>query len=279
MKTVLVTGSHGFVGSQLVDELLTSGRYRVIAVDHTMIMGFFEHSNLVTYNISYDKIINFEDVDAVVHLANYKYNDNSNLLSFDILSLPKFLNKFQHHVKFIYASSAAVYDDNGVVNPSTMYGLSKMTQENILLESDFDNLSILRFFNIYGKSSNGGVIQNFKNAIVNNEPIYINGDGNSTRDYIHVSDIVNSIIKEIECESAGKIVKNIGTGIGTTLNNLASMMFDVLGKSTTVIHNQSADCGIQFSIAPNHLYNCLDLKTGLREFQIDNSRNGDKIFA
>ena len=279
MKTVLVTGSHGFVGSQLVDELLTSGEYRVIAVDHTMIMGFFKHSNLVTYNISYDKIINFEDVDAVVHLANYKYNDNSKLLSFDILSLPKFLNKFQPHVKFVYASSAAVYDENYGVNPSTMYGLSKMTQENILLESNFDNLSILRFFNIYGKSSNGGVIQNFKNAIVNNEPIYINGDGNSTRDYIHVSDIVNSIIKEIECESAGKIVKNIGTGIGTTLNNLASMMFDVLGKSTTVIHKQNADCGIQFSIAPNVSYSCLDLKTGLREFQIDNSRNGDKIFA
>jgi UDP-glucose 4-epimerase len=279
MKTVLVTGSHGFVGTQLVTQLLNGGQYRVIAVDDSIILGYSEYNNLIICNTSYDNIANFQNVDAVVHLANYKYNDNSNRLAFDIAALPKFLNKFQPHVKFVYASSAAVYDENYDVNPSTMYGLSKLTQENILLESDFNNLSILRFFNIYGKSSNGGVIQNFKNAIVNNEPIYINGDGNSTRDYIHVSDIVNSIIKEIECESTGKIIKNIGTGIGTSLNNLASMMFDVFGKSTTVIHNQSADCGIQFSIAPNHLYNCLDLKTGLREFQIDNSRNGGKILA
>lgn len=222
-------------------------------------------------------IPSFTDIDTVIHLANYKYNNNPNLLSFDIVSLPKFIEKFQPDVKFIYASSAAVYDESNNVNPSTMYGLSKLTQENILLESKFKNLSILRFFNIYGKSSNGGVIQNFKNAIVNNEPIYINGDGNSTRDYIHISDIVNSIIKEIECEDTGKIVKNIGTGIGTTLNNLASMMFDVLGKSTPIIHNLKADCGVQCSIAPNVSYSCLDLKTGLREFQIDNYRNGDKI--
>lgn len=268
MKTILVTGSRGFVGVQLVTSLLNAKNYNVIAIDNAITEDVFKHPNLTTYNLSYEKIENVE-VDAVVHLGNYKYNDNSQALSFDIVSLPKFIKKFSPDLKFIYASSAAVYDKNYNVKPKTMYGLSKLTQETILLESEFENLSILRFFNIYGNTSNGGVIKHFRDAIENSAPIYINGDGESVRDYIHVSDVVDSIIKEIESEQIGIRIKNIGTGIGTSLNDLAYTLFEVLGKETKVIYNYDGDCGIKSSIAPNPIPVFLSLKDGIRDFQID----------
>jgi UDP-glucose 4-epimerase len=198
----------------------------------------------------------FDDIDSIIHLAalidistsvadpiqNHEVNVNG---TFNMLHAA-----FKHNVKkFVFASSTAVYGDaktlpvqeNIALHPMSPYAASKVAGEAYC--SAFANCFgletiALRFFNIYGlRSENSpysGVITKFLRKIINDEALTVDGDGEQTRDFIHVSDIVKAIIVALEHEGLKGEVFNVCTGVPTSVNQLAATLKTVTGKSLKV---------------------------------------------
>ncbi len=165
--------------------------------------------------------------------------------------------------KIIFASSAAVYDDsklpvneNAKTNPLSPYGKSKLVAEQkikkISEKLGVDAIS-LRMFNVYGKGQNAqyaGVISKFIANISKDQPIQINDDGEQTRDFVSIFDIViafDCAIKNIEGKKGD--VYNIGTGNSTSINELAKMILAIVKKKIEPIHKEKIPDEIKYSVA------------------------------
>jgi nucleoside-diphosphate-sugar epimerase len=264
-RNVLVTGGAGFIGSHLVPRLLEKG-YSVTVLDNLSngklenLNGAVDHPEFMFQRGDIrDKTLPneiFDGIDSIIHLAalidisasvadplqNHEINVNG---TFNMLHAA-----FKHKVKrFVFASSTAVYGDvktlpvqeNIALHPISPYAASKVAGEAYC--SAFANCFgletiALRFFNIYGlRSENSpysGVITKFLSKIVKGEALTIDGDGEQTRDFIHVSDIVKAVILALEQEGLKGEVFNVCTGVPTSVNQLAATLKTVTGKNPNV---------------------------------------------
>lgn len=245
---VLVTGGAGFIGSHIVEKLLENN-YDVIIIDN-LSSGSIENipnsDTIKFYQLNIEKddlelVFQKETPDYVIHLAaqtsvNFSishpyYDANMNVMaSIKLLELCKKYNIR----KFITASSAAIYgnpkylpiDENHPTEPMSQYGLSKLTMEKYIKLSGIPYI-IFRFSNAYGprqkSSKESGVVAIFNNAMKNNEPINIYGDGEQIRDFIYVEDIANICIKAINSNVENEII-NFSTNKGVSLNQLFKVM-------------------------------------------------------
>lgn len=245
---VLITGGAGFIGSHIVEKLLENN-YNVIIIDN-LSSGSIENipnsDTLKLYQLNIEKddlelVFQKETPDYVIHLAaqtsvNFSishpyYDANMNVMaSIKLLELCKKYNI----KKFITASSAAIYgnpkylpiDENHPTEPMSQYGLSKLTMEKYIKLSGIPYI-IFRFSNAYGprqkSSKESGVVAIFNNAMKNNEPINIYGDGEQIRDFIYVEDIANICIKAINSNVENEII-NFSTNKGVSLNQLFKVM-------------------------------------------------------
>lgn len=245
---VLITGGAGFIGSHIVEKLL-GNNYDVIIIDNLSsgsIENIPDSDTLKFYQLNIEKdnlelVFQKEAPDYVIHLAaqtsvNFSishpyYDANMNVMaSIKLLELCKKYNIR----KFITASSAAIYgnpkylpiDENHPTEPMSQYGLSKLTMEKYIKLSGIPYI-IFRFSNAYGprqkSSKESGVVAIFNNAMKNNEPINIYGDGEQIRDFIYVEDIANICIKAINSNVENEII-NFSTNKGVSLNQLFKVM-------------------------------------------------------
>jgi UDP-glucose 4-epimerase len=261
---ILVTGGAGFVGSHLVDRLLNEG-YEVIAIDNLYtgrLQNIAHHQSKEEFQFIKGDIRDFKlvketmkEVDAVFHeaaLASVTQSVKNPILTNNInvvgtLNLLKASSDLGVK-RFIYASSAAVYGDTSspqksedlTPNPTSPYGVSKFAAENyVTVFHEVYNLETisLRYFNIYGpresfntQSAYGGVITLFINRLLKNMPLIIHGDGEQTRDFVYIQDVVEANILALNNKNAVGEFFNIGTGTNVSINQVGRVLKEITEK-------------------------------------------------
>ncbi len=296
MKAV-VTGGAGFIGSHLVDELISVG-YEVHVIDN-LSTGHREHVppqavlHVVDVRSSETKdVILREKPDVVFHQAAQvdvlrSIQDPLYDTSVNILGTVNLLTACcQASVeKFVYASSCAVYGDlkealireDSPTCPISYYGISKLTPESYIRV--FHQLyglpyTILRYANVYGPrqspNGEGGVVAIFLNRLKSGLPLTIYGDGEQTRDFVHVQDVVRANIAAIN-RGHNEIIQ-VGTATRTSINHLVASLKAIHGSSVVTVHESERPGDIRHSCLDNRkALNVLgwrpqyDLDTGLIE--------------
>jgi UDP-glucose 4-epimerase len=261
---VLVTGGCGFIGSHLVDRLLSEG-LEVTVIDNLdtgHLTNIAHHQRKKGFHFIRGDIRDFgfvkktmKDIEIVFHeaaLASVTISVKDPILTNDInvtgtLNLLKASSDL-HVKRFIYASSAAVYGDTSspqkredmTPNPTSPYGVSKLAAENyVTLFHKLYGLETisLRYFNVYGprqrfdiQCAYGGAITIFTNRLLRNMPPIIYGDGEQTRDFVYIQDVIEANMLALNSKNAAGEAFNIGTGTPTSINQIAEALKDILNK-------------------------------------------------
>lgn len=254
-KKALVTGGAGFIGSHIVDRLIGMGMETVVIDDLSMgcRQNVSEGARLIIADILDYRPLKraMKGVDIVFHNAakvsirnsfDNVYNDaNVNIMGTVNVLRAMAENKVK---KIIYASSMAVYGKNklpipetGLLEPISPYGVGKLASErNCLLMAKFNHFDAvcLRYFNTYGPrqafTPYVGVITIFINRLLKAKRPVIFGSGKQTRDFIHVDDVVEANILSMRKDIGSEII-NVGTGRGTTVNQIAGLLCHKINPS------------------------------------------------
>jgi len=252
---VLVTGGAGFIGSHLVKALVKAG-HQVRVLDN-LSTGSIENLADVLDAIEFVRgdVRDYgavesavRSVDAVVHLAaliDVAESVEKPDLYFDVNVRGTYnvVRASKNVSTFVFASSSAVYGEpirvpipeDHPLMPKSPYAASKVSGE--AFAQAFANQYgfrpvILRLFNVYGLKQSmfyAGVIIEFIRRVSRGEPPVIFGDGEQTRDFIHVSDVVEAVMLSLRNEGV-RGVFNIGSGEGVTINRLANLILKLMGR-------------------------------------------------
>jgi len=252
---ILVTGGAGFIGSNLVDSLVNAG-HKVIIADN-LSTGRRENLNnqALFYQVDIrdlrlEAIFRERQIDVVFHLAaqidvRRSVAEPVNDAEINILGS---LNLLSMAVKYkagriIFSSTGgAVYgeqtyypaDEEHPANPISPYGVSKLSFEKYLYyaKEEFKlNYTVLRYANVYGPRQDphgeAGVVAIFSNCLLGGQAPTIYGDGEQTRDFVFVGDVVRANMLVLEKSLDGTF--NVGTGAETSVNTLCMKMTDIAG--------------------------------------------------
>ena len=260
---ITVTGGAGFIGSHLVDRLIEDG-HTVQVIDNLYTGNKeFVHSKaqFVELDIRDPKLYSVLEEfrpDYIFHEAaqtEVSTSMSDPMLDCDI-NLMGLINLLNAAVKldikkFLMPSSAAVYgnldtlplNENMIGNPSSFYGLTKLTTEHYLrIYHEAFGLPYVcyRYSNVFGprqgNGGEGGVISIFAKAIVQGSPIIIYGDGKQTRDFIYVDDVVEANILGMQHQVTG--IYNVSTGISSSVNLLVDEFRNISGKDIEVVYDK-----------------------------------------
>lgn len=255
--SVLVTGGAGFLGSHLVEEFVENGFKARVLDDFSSgkennlrnVKGSVEVLRGDVANVR-DVMEAMDGVNAVVHLAakidaaesfkkprlynEVNVNGTLNVLNACVKKSVK---------KLIYVSTCAVYGEPlslpiteaHPANPPSPYAASKLAAEayaKAYANAFGLDLTILRLFNAYGPRQLGspyaGVIARFIGNLKKGEPPVIFGDGEQTRDFVYVKDVVEAIARLLKTEGRGEIF-NLGSGSAVSINELARSIMNIMG--------------------------------------------------
>ena len=274
---IFVTGGAGFIGSYLVKALSELGHVVVVFDNFSHPSDLFSKNikNVISINgdvLNQNQLSKYiKNSDIVIHLAaqidveksinNPKETFDTNVKGTENLLLSCVGNKISN---FIAISSAAVYghvknysiEEHFPTNPISPYGESKLLMEQKIVKysNDYDlNSLCLRLFNVYGKGQTdeyAGVITKFLQKIQRSESLEIFGNGIQSRDFIHISDVIDAIISSIhKIENKRGDCYNVGTETSVSINELANLMLKLFSKDLKIIHAPLKKGDIQFSQA------------------------------
>ena len=268
---VLITGCAGFVGSHLTEKMLEMGhsvigidcfkdyypkRYKEKNIENSLNDNNFEliEANILDIDV-------FPEVDYIFHQAAQAGVRKSWGKSFkeytddNILGTQKLLEWYKNKKieKLIYASSSSVYGDailpmseESMLKPMSPYGVTKLAAEN-LCHLYYKNYGVpivsLRYFTVYGPRQRPDMaIHLFVKAILENELIKIYGDGNQTRDFTYISDVVDANLRAAFSNAKGEIF-NVGGGNRITVNDLIRVIENTIGIKANLdyIEKQKGD--------------------------------------
>jgi nucleoside-diphosphate-sugar epimerase len=266
LKSALVSGAAGFVGSHLVDRLLEEG-FAVVGVDN-FITGKEENLNSAKSNSKFsfldlDVVSEIPDLgmkfDYIFHAASpasppkyFKYPIETMMVNSigtkNLLDLAE-----KNNSRLIFFSTSEVYGDPlehpqresywGNVNPigpRSIYDEAKRFGEALVAQYVREkkvNAGIIRIFNTYGPRldpHDGRVVSTFVRQAINGEALTVNGDGNQTRSFCYISDLIDGILKMAESNEFGPI--NLGNPNEMTLNQLIKEISKLLSKNLNTVN-------------------------------------------
>ncbi|MFA5386679.1 MAG: NAD-dependent epimerase/dehydratase family protein [Candidatus Paceibacterota bacterium] len=260
---ILVTGGAGFIGSHLTDKLIRDG-HKVIVVDN-LSTGRKENLNRKAkfYRVDIcspelDHIFKKEKPQVVFHFAaqidvRKSVEDPIADAKINILgSLNLLENCRKSRVKkFVFASSVGVYGEpqslpvkeSHLLNPISPYPITKLTIEKYLQYYERQGLKSvsLRFPNVYGPrqigTGEGGVAAIFIDKVLKNKRPVVFGDGQQTRDFVYVADVVQAAVRAMRSPLSG--IYNIGTNKEVTISNLLRFICLALGRDIEPVFKPS----------------------------------------
>jgi UDP-glucuronate decarboxylase len=265
MKRILVTGGAGFIGSHLCERLLNEGN-DVICLDnyftgaksniiHLLKNPYFElirHDVTMPFYIEVDEIYNLACPASPIH---YQYNPiktikTSVMGAINMLGLAKRIRS-----KILQASTSEVYGDPKLhpqpeeywgnvnpVGPRSCYDEGKRCAETLFFDYHRQNkvkIKIIRIFNTYGPRmhpNDGRVVSNFVVQALQNKAITIYGDGNQTRSFQYVDDLVEGMIRMMNTNDCITGPVNIGNPGEFTIKSLAELIISMTGSKSELIY-------------------------------------------
>ena len=279
MERYLVTGGAGFIGSNIAEELVNR-EAEVRVIDNFLtgkrenIAAFLDKIEFIEGDIRDFEICRraLKEVDFVLHqaaLPSVPRSIEDPLLTNDInikgtlnLLLASQEAKVQ---KFVFASSSSVYGEDPrlpkkedmVPKPLSPYALTKLVGEmycQILSRLHGLSTICLRYFNIFGPrqdpfSQYAAVIPNFINITLNGENPVIFGDGEQSRDFTYVANVVEANILAAKAQDVSGAVINIACGERTTVNSLADKINEILDGNIKPIHDKPRPGDVRHSFA------------------------------
>ncbi|WBM72086.1 NAD-dependent epimerase/dehydratase family protein [Buttiauxella sp. WJP83] len=293
MKNILVVGSNGFIGRNICNLLISNG-YHVHGLDIQSTSAHDLYSEYSQFDVLKDSFSSLlSGIDCVIYLVstllpqpsnvNVVRDVNENLLP--VISLLECIKESSTCNKIIFASSGGtIYgahsepvNEVSYLDPKCSYGIMKLTVEKYLklYSSLYDIQTVsLRLSNPYGIGQDlnkpQGAVGIFLNNILNDKNITIWGDGSVIRDYIHVDDVASAFMSAIKYEGESDIF-NIGSGIGTSLNELLTILEDVTGKAAVIEYTESRSVDVPINVLDIEKANIqldwrptVDLKLGLK---------------
>ncbi len=246
-KNYLITGGAGFIGSHLSDALLSQDHH--VTIIDNFSTGLKENvsdkvkiidANIVDYP-KWDNLL--ENCDGCYHLAavasvakcekDHDLAHRTNVLG----TLKVFEHATKHHVPVVFTSSSAIYGDNKTLpltelstpQPESIYAVDKLSAElysHVYHESSGLDVICLRLFNVFGprqrfqRNLDSGVIANFLHQMQRGETLTIFGDGEQTRDFIYVEDVVRALQVAMSIQNKNAAIYNVCSSEAHSVNNV-----------------------------------------------------------
>ena len=265
MKRILVTGGAGFIGSHLCERLLAEG-HEVICVDnfftgsksnvvHLLSNPYFElirHDVCFPLYVEVDEIYNLACPASPVHYQHDPVQTTKTSVhgAINMLGLAKRIK-----AKILQASTSEVYGDPAVhpqtedywgnvnpIGPRSCYDEGKRCAETLFFDYHRQHklrIKVARIFNTYGPRmhpNDGRVVSNFIVQALRGEPITIYGDGQQTRSFCYVDDLVDGLIRLMESEDGLTGPVNLGNPGEFTMLELAQLVLQTTGSSSLIVH-------------------------------------------
>lgn len=283
-SSFLVTGGAGFIGSHITEYLLKNGAGRVRVLDN-LATGFQKNIDLFTGYSNFEflegDIRDFETckkacegIDYVTHQAALGSVPRSvkDPVTSNEVNVSGFINMItaakDAGVKaFVYASSSSVYGDEPnlpkveerVGNPLSPYAVTKKTNElyaDVFAKLYGMKIVGLRYFNVFGPRQDpdgpyAAVIPLFVSGIINQTPVYINGDGEQTRDFTFVDNAVQANVRGMLCDNQEGFGKayNVAVGENYSVNFLYNAIREMLGMQHEATYREERAGDIRNSLA------------------------------
>jgi nucleoside-diphosphate-sugar epimerase len=269
---VLVTGCAGFVGSHLAEQLLSDGN-EVVGVDcfndnygrsqklkNLRHILSWERAEFVPIDLARGALRDLvEDCDVIFHLAaepgvrsswGSRY---SQYVQNNIIATQHLLESLREKgsTRLVYASSSSVYGDSetmptpesAVLKPRSPYGQTKVAMEHIcdLYNANFGvDVIGLRYFTVFGPRQRPDMaFHRFCRAAIEGTEMTVFGDGNQTRDFTFVDDIVAATRSAAQCDPSGPRIYNIGGGSPARLRDAIDMIGEIVGRPMNVVYSST----------------------------------------
>lgn len=273
---ILITGGAGFIGIHLANRLRAMGHYVRVLDDQSV-----GHPERLDAGINFNRgdvrdvprlWAVTQGVDVVYHLAARvsvpasvlyprEYNDVNVSGTVALLEACRDVGI----KRMVLASSATVYgnQEEGLVNeeipprPQAPYAVSKVAAEQYMFNmgkiGGFETVA-LRIFNVYGPGqhlppSHAPVIPQFMQQILGCGSVIVFGNGQQVRDFVYIDDVVDALVASLDAPQIDQQIINVGSGSGTSINDLINALETVTGNSANVLYNGEGQSGLSRLVA------------------------------
>ena len=286
MDKFLVTGGAGFIGSHIVKRLLSLNNVKVVVLDNLKATKNLSKLAFIPQILSdkftfikgdirdYDTCIKaLKGVHYVLHQGALgsvprsfdkpsEYHDNNVVGTDTLFKACAYMKKKENNLKrIIQASSSSVYGDIHILpkneeikpKPKSPYAETKLKCEELAEKyKDIDIIS-LRYFNVFGENQSlisdySAVFPAFFNAIKENKPLTIHGDGEQTRDFTYVKNVVNVNV-QLALKGAKHSIINVGQGNSISINQLAKKIIELEKKTHEIIYTNKRNGDVRDTLA------------------------------